>query len=213
MVSVRRRFAAVSVSARRTRSTIVSPNGARLPTTRRRIPTSLSLLTYCSSAPRKSCFSTETSSAGRRQFSELNANRVKYSTPRSPQARTVARTASLPRWCPATRGRNRFFAQRPLPSMMMAIWRGTAPVCGMVWVVLSCIGLSVRVRGDLHVHEIGFLLLQRLFDLRDIAVGQLLDVVLGAALLILRKLVFLQHLLEMSVRIAAQVADRHARVL
>ena len=40
---------------------------------------------------------------------------------------TIARTASTPLRWPATRGSSRCFAQRPLPSMMMATWRGTSP--------------------------------------------------------------------------------------
>ena len=55
---------------------------------------------------------------------------MRYSTPRSAHARTTARTASTPRRCPATRGRKRCFAQRPLPSMMMATCRGTSPCVG-----------------------------------------------------------------------------------
>ena len=64
--------------------------------------------------------SSDTSSAGRRQFSELNANSVRNSMPRRAQASTVARTASTPLAWPATRGRCREVAQRPLPSMMIA---------------------------------------------------------------------------------------------
>ena len=45
----------------------------------------------------KSRINVETSSGGRRQFSELNAKSVRYSMPRSPQAPSVARTASTPR--------------------------------------------------------------------------------------------------------------------
>ena len=50
------------------------------------------------------------------------------STPRLPAARNALRTASgAGAMAGATRGRPRAFAQRPLPSMMMATWRGTAP--------------------------------------------------------------------------------------
>ncbi len=37
----------------------------------------------------------------------------------------IVRKVSAPTLCPACRGRPRFFAQRPLPSMMTAICRGT----------------------------------------------------------------------------------------
>ena len=46
--------------------------------------------------------------------------------PISPAARTVLRSASTPRRCPSPRGSPRADAQRPLPSMMMATWRGIA---------------------------------------------------------------------------------------
>ncbi len=56
---------------------------------------------------------------------------------RSMHARMIARTASTPRRCPATRGSSRCFAQRPLPSMMIATWRGTADESGMSRVELG----------------------------------------------------------------------------
>eukprot|EP01034_Spumella_vulgaris_P042564 gene42564-52785_t len=43
---------------------------------------------------------------------------------------TMLRTASTPLTWPATRGRKRLVAQRPLPSMMMATWRGTLGASG-----------------------------------------------------------------------------------
>ena len=46
--------------------------------------------------------------------------------PSSIAARTVRRTASTPFLWPTERGRPRRLAQRPLPSMMMATWRGAA---------------------------------------------------------------------------------------
>ena len=47
------------------------------------------------------------------------------STFNSPQPSTHSRTASAPFSWPLMRGRSRVFAQRPLPSMIMAMWRGT----------------------------------------------------------------------------------------
>jgi hypothetical protein len=38
---------------------------------------------------------------------------------------TVERTAATPERCPAMRGRWRRLAQRPFPSMMMAMWWGS----------------------------------------------------------------------------------------
>jgi hypothetical protein len=40
-------------------------------------------------------------------------------------AKTVSRKASTPARCPALRGKPRAFAQRPLPSIIMAMWRGS----------------------------------------------------------------------------------------
>src|SRR5690606_21020946 len=129
---------------------------------------------------------------GRRQFSLEKANSVRNSTPRSAHPRTVARTASAPLRCPATRGRCRFRAQRPLPSMMMAICRGTGPTSGIASVVLLN---KRRPSLGLHRQQVGFLLLQDLVDLADRAIGELLHLLLGLALLILRDLLLLQHLL------------------
>jgi hypothetical protein len=71
-----------------------------------------------------------TSCLGRRQFSLLKANKVKASISLLAQARTIPRTASTPARCPAIRGNCRCSAHRPLPSMIIAIWRG------------SCAGIS-----------------------------------------------------------------------
>src|SRR5207249_202691 len=50
--------------------------------------------------------------------------------PSSPQARTMARTLSAPARWPSMRGNRRCCAHRPLPSMMMATWRGMVLECG-----------------------------------------------------------------------------------
>src|SRR3954451_253540 len=65
------------------------------------------------------------SALGRCQFSAENAYSVRYSTFNSPQPSTHSRTAWAPASCPLMRDNPRPFAQRPLPSMMMAMWRGT----------------------------------------------------------------------------------------
>ena len=61
-----------------------------------------------------------TSRAGRCQFSTENVYSVSTSTPSAVQPRTASRTASRAARCPMTRGTPRAFAQRPLPSMMIA---------------------------------------------------------------------------------------------
>ncbi len=65
-----------------------------------------------------------TSSAGRCQFSLENANSVSASTPRREHSSITSRTALSPALWPAVRVRPRAAAQRPLPSMMIAMCRG-----------------------------------------------------------------------------------------
>ena len=69
--------------------------------------------------------SAETSVGGRCQFSCEKANSDRISTPASAAASTTSRTAFMPERWPNGRGNRRARAQRPLPSMMMATWRGT----------------------------------------------------------------------------------------
>jgi hypothetical protein len=58
------------------------------------------------------------------------------------QDRIAERTVSTPRLWPAMRGMNRFFAQRPLPSMMMAMCRGISSVSGISRVELMMAGME-----------------------------------------------------------------------
>ena len=64
------------------------------------------------------------SSAGRFQFSVEKAYRVRASTPTSLEKRMISRRRSVPARWPAARGYPLRWAQRPLPSMMMATCRG-----------------------------------------------------------------------------------------
>src|SRR5215471_14884127 len=181
--------------------------------TRKRMPFSSSLATSCSSARRKSCMRIETSSAGRRQFSLENANSVRYWIRRSTHARTVARTASTPLRWPATRGSRRCFAQRPLPSMMIAICRGMSRASGMSRVELvNSMDKAVLAR-RLNRHQVRFLGVQDLVDLADEAVSEFLDVVLGTALVVLRNRLRLEQVLQVRNRIAPDVAHGDPRVL
>ena len=86
--------------------------------------------TSCSSASTNSSIRIDTSSAGRRQFSRAEREqRQVLDAALAAGLHDVARTASTPARWPATRGMQRCLAQRPLPSMMMATWRGTAREC------------------------------------------------------------------------------------
>ena len=61
---------------------------------------------------------------GRCQFSCENANRESSSSPTATAPSTTSRTARIPDRCPNGRGMRRSRAQRPFPSMMIAIEAG-----------------------------------------------------------------------------------------
>ena len=116
----------VSTSAACMRSRNAVASCSRRPMNRNRIPFLCRSSTSLSSASRKRPISIETSSRGRCQFSLEKANRVSTSTPRLAQPSTVCLTDLTPIRCPAGRGKARRAAQRPLPSMITATWRGKA---------------------------------------------------------------------------------------
>src|SRR5438552_10437530 len=203
------------------------------PTTLNRMSFSWSLATSCSSARMNSCIRIETSSAGRRQFSLENAKSVRNSTPRSTHERTVARNASTPLRCPATRGRRRCLAQRPLPSMMMATCRGTSRTSGTPRVELvNDIGLGQSVFSKRHERaecapantlrekvwaksngeQIGFLRMQNLVDFTYVSVRELLHVFLRSPFLVLGNRLRLEQVLEVGDRIATDIAHGDAGV-
>src|SRR6266508_992409 len=228
MVRVSRVFCAVSASPAAISSRIRGSKRAVSPITLKRMPFSSSLATSCSSARRKSCIRIDTSSAGRRQFSLEKAKSVRNSTPRSMHARTVVRTASTPLRWPATRGSMRCFAQRPLPSMMIAMCRGTLRGTGISRVELSNTGNGRggrrdSLRGDcdgrgdaarsLDRQQIRFLALEHLVDLGDVSVGELLHIDLRMSLIVLRDFVILEQFLQVFVRVAPDIANRDTRVL
>src|SRR5574340_1769417 len=212
MVSVRRVLPAVLASPSAMRSRMRLSKRDMSPTTRSRMPLVWSFATSCSSARAKSSIRSVTSSAGRRQFSLEKANSVRYSMPCSIAARTVARTASTPLRCPATRGSRRSFAQRPLPSMMIATWRGTRIGSGAARVVLVNTGRCAEAATS-DRHQVGFLLLQQPVDVGDVMVGQLLQLLVRTPLVVLRALLVLQQALQVLVGVAAHVAHRDARGL
>src|SRR5574343_1458104 len=200
MVSVSPVLPAVSDSAASIRARMAAEKRSRAPTTFKRILLRCRRSTSRSSVTKNNSIRKLTSSSGRRQFSVENANRVRYSTPSSEQAFTVSRTASRPRLWPATRGRKRFLAQRPLPSIMMAMCRGTARTSGT-----SCVELANKGR-PLYSHQFGFFGGQCLVDLGSVLVGQLLDVVLAAALFVLGNGLVLEQVLEVVISVATNIA-------
>src|SRR5579885_2933840 len=109
---------------------------------------------------------------------------------------TVRRTASAPRLCPAIRGRPRHFAQRPLPSMMIATWTGGfAP------------GVAGRASMGSDLQDLLLLLGQRLVDLLDVLVRQPLHLLIVATMLVLGDLAVLLHLLQRFHAVPPHVAN------
>src|ERR1700722_17726199 len=145
-----------------------------------------------------------TSSGGRRQFSLLNANRVRWRTLRAAHSSTTLRTTLTLARCPATRGMPRDRAQRPLPSMMIATCCGESAIR-----VLRRCGSGFK--SDLH--ELLFLVGHGVIDVGDMLIGQFLNVVLSTPLIVLRNEFFLEHLLQLGVDFAAHAAHGHARIL
>src|SRR5690606_34876050 len=180
------------------RAVIAASKRLRSPTKRTRTPRRWSSPTSRSSALRNSFISAPTSSAGRPQFSLENANRVRAPTPRSRQKSMHRLTARAPARWPIMRGLRRRAAQRPLPSMMMATWRGMRGVAD---------GAFIATPSDRH--QLLLLGLDHLIDVLDGLVGDLLDLALDAALVVLADCLFLQQLLALLVGVAADVADRH----
>ena len=92
---------------------------------RRRTPLLPNSMASCTKVLTSKSIKASTSSLGRFQFSVLKAYNVKYRTPLSKAASTVALTDSTPWACPNTLSSPRRLAQRPLPSMMTATCSGT----------------------------------------------------------------------------------------
>src|SRR5262245_19502997 len=119
-----------------------------------------------------------TSRRGRSQFSLENAYSVSHSMPISRAVSTISRTESLPRRWPWMRLRLRACAQRPLPSMMMATWRGTGP---------EKTGRATSVKSGPRRsdgHDLVFLGLEDLVDLVNVFLGDLFDLLESPALVV-----------------------------
>src|SRR5579875_898979 len=140
--------------------------------------------------------------AGRDQFSALNENIVRYLMPRSPAARTVRRKASTPRRCPSPRGNPRAAAQRPLPSMMMATWRGGAHAATRE---SSASGMGLTSDRE----DLLFLRPEHLVDLRDHSVRHFLDLGGKTVVIVLADLVFLFEPFDDIEAVAAHMTHGH----
>ena len=141
--------------------------------------------------------------------------------PSSPAARTVRRNASTPRRWPSTRGRPRAAAQRPLPSMMMATWRGAleARVGGCRSAIAGRLGASrfsesCRSVADAQTVMISFSLAASDWSISAIVWSVAFCTSSAMRLLIvLADLAVLLQLLEQVEAVAADVAHRDARGL
>ena len=99
-------------------------SGLRSPTTRRRMLLRVNALDLALEGLDEELHEEGHSSFGRRQFSELNANSVR-NRPCGPGRCGPSRARNPRPWHGWQRGIRRFRAQRPLPSMMIAMCRGT----------------------------------------------------------------------------------------
>ena len=92
-------------------------------------------------------------------------------------------------------------AAAPARPQAVRIWRP--------WTQFS----STRPTMKLEVHDFGFFLLKQRVDLSDILVGQLLDLLVSLVVLVLGDHLVLEHVLEITDRVAPDIADRNLAVL
>src|SRR5579864_3880605 len=90
--------------------------------------------------------------------------------PNSSQVSTMGWMLLVPCRCPTRRGRWRRCAQRPLPSMMIATWRGTASG-------RACAGVSLRLAIS-NRHDLRLLGPANGVEFGDDTVGDLLQALL-----------------------------------
>src|SRR5438876_11505609 len=121
--------------------------------------------------------------------------------PRSSHASTMGWMLLVPRRCPTRRGRWRRWAQRPLPSIMMATCRGTA-----IWGACAAISLALSISDR---HDLLLLMRAHRLKLRNDPVGDLLEPVLRPLDLVGRGRLLLLQGAQLVVHVAAAVTDRH----
>src|ERR687890_2148369 len=145
---------------------------------------------------------------------------VRASTPTSPGFRSRGgKTATPARW-PAARGSQRAFAQRPLPSMMMAMCRGvfsrsTGVRTRRSVTPVSCIGsfFWAEFSRASYLEKLGFLIRQSCVHAFSALVGHLLELGLRPALVVLGDFTHLHQLMEVAHLVAPDVPDRDAALL
>src|SRR3954454_960910 len=132
--------------------------------------------------------------------------------PSSTASRSRALTVSAPAWWPVRTGSPRPWAQRPLPSVMMATYRGSVMTVRERASVRAKRFEPARSRRS-NLQDLRFLALEVRVEVGDALVGDLLQVGLGAALLVLADLALLAQLAQVVHDVAADVADLDAAVL
>src|SRR5215207_4171158 len=115
--------------------------------------------------------------------------------PRSAASRSRALTVSAPASWPAATDRPRCLAQRPLPSVMMATYE------------------ALTGRGSSHLEDLVFLALEQGVELLGLLVGELLQRLLGAVLVVGAGLARVAQLAQVVQRVTADVADRDLALL
>src|SRR5262249_21427797 len=133
--------------------------------------------------------------------------------PTSTAASTVRRNARAPSRCPSATGTPRAEAQRPFPSMMSAIERGTSsparsrgePALGSA---LASELPALVTTGESHLHDLGLFHLQEVVDRLRVLVRDLLDLLLCPALLVVADVTVHDELLQVLHYVAPHVPDR-----
>src|SRR4051812_597508 len=134
--------------------------------------------------------------------------------PSSAASRRRALTVSAPARWPSTTGRSRPRAQRPLPSVMIATYRAArpAPASPPISRPAAADGARGAARAS-DLEDLRFLALEQPVELGDVVVGELLQLDLGAVLVVGARLAGVLELAQVVHDVAADVADRHAALL
>src|SRR5690349_19818621 len=139
--------------------------------------------------------------------------------PSSTAPSTASRTERRPARWPMRRGKPRRSAQRPFPSMMIAMCSGVGRLstCSSVGAALGAAGLTMlieaaRAAGS-NLHDFGLFLPEQLIQRSDVPVRQLLDLGLGLLGVIFGDFVLAFQLFQLVVRLTPDGPDAHASVL
>src|SRR3954471_22281009 len=137
--------------------------------------------------------------------------------PNSTASRSRALTTSAPAEWPSATGSPRALAQRPLPSVMMATSRAaddaSLTVRASLWASSRSGSEPPGEESGSHLEDLGFLGLEVRLELGDLGVGELLQLLVAALLVVGADVAVVLELLEVVHDVAAHAADLHAAVL